>query len=145
MRSSADNGLIDLGVQMVQDVQAGYESNWFQSFPTFETFQSFKPFDAVSSVESGWRRCRCGCSRCRSSVRFCRIWSSENSVQSWHHRLFLFRSLDHLIRPIQHLRRNRDADLLRRLEIDDVALKQRLGPIIQTVPFFCTHLPAFIS
>jgi DNA-binding helix-hairpin-helix protein with protein kinase domain len=35
--------LIDLGVQIVPDVQtveAVYKSNWFQSFPTFKTFRS---------------------------------------------------------------------------------------------------------
>jgi len=36
--------LIDLGVQIVPDVQtvqAVYRPNWFQSFPTFKTFRSF--------------------------------------------------------------------------------------------------------
>jgi DNA-binding helix-hairpin-helix protein with protein kinase domain len=35
--------LIDLGVQIVpnvQTVEAVYKSNWFQSFPTFKTFPS---------------------------------------------------------------------------------------------------------
>jgi hypothetical protein len=43
--NSADNGLIDLGVKMVPDVQivqAGYESNWRQSLQAFKTLQSFK-------------------------------------------------------------------------------------------------------
>jgi len=87
MRSSADNGVIDLGVQMVPDAQTIYESNWFQSFHTFKTFQSF----SISERSNRSRRSnrltpclqqsqvgadvRCGCSRCRSSVKSCRIWS----------------------------------------------------------------------
>jgi hypothetical protein len=42
----------------------------------------------------------------------------ENSIQSCDHCLF-FLSLDHFVRPRQHVRRNRHADLLRCLEIDD--------------------------
>jgi hypothetical protein len=43
MKSSADKGLIDFGVQMVPDVQTVqtvYESNWFQSFQTFQSFKN---------------------------------------------------------------------------------------------------------
>jgi len=40
MKSSADKGLIHLGVQMVPDVQTGYESKWFQSFQTFQSFKN---------------------------------------------------------------------------------------------------------
>ena len=35
-------------------------------------------------------------------------------------------SLDHFIRPRQHIRRNRQADLLRRLKIDDELELRRL-------------------
>ena len=35
-----------------------------------------------------------------------------NSIQSWHFRLGLKRSLNHPIRPHQHVQRNRQADLL---------------------------------
>jgi hypothetical protein len=42
----------------------------------------------------------------------------ENSIQSWHNRLVLLRSLDHLVRSIQHRLRNGHADLLSRLQID---------------------------
>ena len=47
----------------------------------------------------------------------------ENSVQSWHHTACLF---DHLIRPRQHVRWNRQADLLGRFQIDDELELRRL-------------------
>jgi hypothetical protein len=43
----------------------------------------------------------------------------ENTVQFWHRRLLLFRSPNHLILPCQHVRRNREPDLLGRFQIDD--------------------------
>jgi len=46
-----------------------------------------------------------------------------------------FRSLDQSIRPSEHLRRNYQADLLRRLEIDDEV--ELLGPIHRYVSGFC--------
>ena len=49
---SFDNGLIDLSVQIVQYVQAGYELNWFKSFQTFKTFQSF----SISELSNRSRR-----------------------------------------------------------------------------------------
>jgi len=42
----------------------------------------------------------------------------ENSVQSWRFPAGLKRSLDQLGRPREHLRRNRQADLLGRFQID---------------------------
>jgi hypothetical protein len=59
--------------------------------------------------------------RCIRRIELCatvkshRIDSSENSVQSW---LVYLPSLDHLIRPVQHGLRNRQTDLLCRLEIN---------------------------
>jgi hypothetical protein len=50
MKSFADKGLIDLGVQIVQEVQTVYESNGFQSFQTVKTFQSFKESDAMLAI-----------------------------------------------------------------------------------------------
>jgi len=50
MKSSADKGLIDLGVQIVPEVQTVYESNGFQSLQTFKTFQSFKESDAMLAI-----------------------------------------------------------------------------------------------
>jgi len=43
LKSSADKGLINLDVQMVPDVQtvqAGYESNWSQSFKKLQSFEN---------------------------------------------------------------------------------------------------------
>jgi hypothetical protein len=53
-----------------------------------------------------------------ATVASCRIKSSEKSVQSWHRRLVVLPSLDHLICPVQHCLWNRQADLLRRLQIN---------------------------
>jgi hypothetical protein len=44
----------------------------------------------------------------------------ENSVQSCSHRLF-FLLLDHLIRARQHIRRNRQADLLSGLQNSEIS------------------------
>jgi hypothetical protein len=52
--------------------------------------------------------------------------SLEKSVQSWHHVLLLFRSLDHPVRSRQYVRRDRENDLLRRLQIDDEFELRRL-------------------
>jgi len=64
--------------------------------------------------------------RFSSGTTSSKLERKENSVQSWHHRLLLFRSLNHLVRPPQHLLRNRQTDLLRRLEIDHQLKLRRL-------------------
>src|SRR6266542_1658953 len=43
----------------------------------------------------------------------------ENSIQSYRRRFVSYRSLDHLVRPCEHVGRNRQADLLGRFQIDD--------------------------
>src|SRR5262245_16476744 len=50
----------------------------------------------------------------------------ENSVQSWRFWLGSRRSLDHSVRSYQHIRRNRQADLLRCYEIDHQLELRRL-------------------
>ena len=50
---------------------------------------------------------------------FVLILLKEKSVQSWASPLRFLRSLNHLIRSRQDIRRNRDVDLLRVVEIND--------------------------
>ena len=50
----------------------------------------------------------------------------EKSIQSWNRRMVLQRLLDHPIRPHQHIRRNRQADPLRRFQIYDELKFSRL-------------------
>ena len=54
-----------------------------------------------------------------ASIACSRIGQKEKSIQSWHHRLLLFRSLNHFIRSRKHVRRNRKTDLLGCFQIYD--------------------------